>query len=172
MVCCTGPFSAPANRIVAVYELSNASRSAWRADRIARGSNASTDSHFKPRFSPIGTLSLAPRSVNRVKILSRPAVSCTILPFAASDFPQIRTPARAHAEPTPRLWLRPDRVCVSSRLKKIEPPRRCPWRGAGRCKVEINNQNGGRCSMTVNGRERRLPILVESRPWEKAGFCE
>lgn len=51
--------------------------------------------------------------VNRLRIHASPAVYCTILPLAASDFPPIRTPARAHAEPSRRLRVR---VRVSSRL--------------------------------------------------------
>jgi hypothetical protein len=47
---------------------------------------------------------------------------------ACVRFPSMRTRARPQAEPPHRLWPKPVRVRVSSRLKQIHPPRRCAWR--------------------------------------------
>ena len=89
----------------------------------------SKDSHFKPHFSPNGTLSS--RRANRQPRENSLKLRCfpRNLALRSVRFASIRTLARAQAEPTHRLWPKPVRVCVSSRVKQFEPPRRrARWR--------------------------------------------
>ena len=73
-----------------------------------------------------------PRDNSREPRCFPPAVLPASVRFAASDFPRIRTPARAHAEPAHWLWPKPVRDCRSSRLIEIDAPCRCAWRRLGR----------------------------------------
>ena len=98
----------------------------------ARPAPRLADRHFKRPFSANGTLSPVWRILSRVTIHASPAVLPASVRFAASDFPRIRTPARAHAEPAHWLWPKPVRVCRSSRLIEIDAPRRCARRRLGR----------------------------------------
>jgi hypothetical protein len=127
-----------------------------------------TDRHFKRHFSPNGTLPPRPAHRQPRDNSLKPRCFPRNLALRSARFPAIPTLARAQAESTHRLWPKPVRVCESSRLEKIEPPSRCPWRGAGRCKVTINHQIGGRCWMTAHGREyalgQRSAMRTETRP--------
>lgn len=76
----------------------------------------------------------------------------------------ICTLVHAQAEPTHRLSPKPVRVRVSRGLKQIEPPRRRPWWGAGRCKVTTNHRIGGRCWMTTPTIQADITCQTKSRP--------
>jgi hypothetical protein len=123
-----------------------------------------TDRHFKRHFSPNGTLPPRPAHRQPRDNSLKPRCFPRNLALRSARFPAIHTLARAQAESTHRLWPKPVRVCESSRLEKIEPPSRCPWRGAGRCKVTINHQIGGRCWMTAHGRDRPVVHRTIKQP--------
>ena len=91
---------------------------------MGAGSRPCTDRHFKRPFSATGTLSSALRTVNRVTIHASPPCFPQNLAIRCIRFASIRTLARAQAEPAQRIWPKPVRIRESSRLKKIDAPRR------------------------------------------------
>ena len=89
----------------------------------------SKDSHFKPHFSPNGTLSS--RRANRQPRENSLKLRCfpRNLALRSVRFASIRPLAQAQADPTNGRWPKPVRVCVSSRVEQFEPPRRrARWR--------------------------------------------
>ena len=123
------------------------------------GLNA-TDSHFKRHFSPIGTLSLAGRSVNLVKIRSSPAVFPGI---CASQRPIFPTP-RACTSASRAVPSAPANTNPGLRIKPPEiVPRAAPAREVAAAPTTPGAPNSSAPARRAHGHNRpRAPSAQES----------